>query len=195
MYANTNDESVVRIVRAAFPEYKGKRPVHIEPWTHPINVNSFWDSGSRDLFTLINIGTLQRSLATRQSHPMFNRGADGQSIGELDLPPVPDPNVALVQWKQGRCEYITIHIHPDALAPLLPPPSDMTDDERIVLKYTRQLKSSYAGISNYRFHEANSNTGITLARWDTARVSLIGKKLLNKAGAITADGRNAMERR
>lgn len=71
----------------------------------------------------------------------------------------------------------------------LPPAQETTDDEMIVLVYTRSNKSSYNGISNYRFHEAKE-TGITLERWNAAKESLIARKLLQKNGVITPDGRN-----
>ncbi|KPL05710.1 hypothetical protein AMJ85_11125, partial [candidate division BRC1 bacterium SM23_51] len=48
----------------------------------------------------------------------------------------------------------------------------------------------YAGISNYRFHEAHRQTGITLEQWERGKRALIAKKLLNRAGAATNDGRN-----
>ena len=65
-----------------------------------------------------------------------------------------------------------------------------TADERTVLIATKSLKSSYGGVSNFRFHEANRSTGITLDRYNTAKSTLIGKKLLNAAGAVTIEGRN-----
>lgn len=71
----------------------------------------------------------------------------------------------------------------------LPPVQETTDDEMIVLVFTRAYKPSYNGISNYRFHNAKE-TGITLERWETAKASLIARKLLQKNGAITPDGRN-----
>jgi len=87
---------------------------------------------------------------------------------------------------------LTIYVHPSNLAKLLPKPAELTRHERTVLGYTARLKSSYGGISNYRFHEAHERTGITLAEWDAAKQSIIGKKLLNKRGAITTQGRNAL---
>jgi hypothetical protein len=73
----------------------------------------------------------------------------------------------------------------------LPAPTELTEDEEIVLVATRSLKASYGGVSNYRLSEARRYTGIDLHRWETAKAMLIAKKLLNKAGAITVEGRNA----
>ena len=46
-------------------------------------------------------------------------------------------------------------------------------------------------INNYRFHEANRETGIDSGSWASAKAALIGRKLLNRAGAITVSGKNA----
>lgn len=74
----------------------------------------------------------------------------------------------------------------------LPCHVELTVDEKIVLSATRSLKSSYNGLSNYRFHEASQTTGITQARWGAALGSLKARKLLNAAGAITDEGKNAI---
>ena len=88
---------------------------------------------------------------------------------------------------------ITIYLNQEDLAPLLPSKQEITEDEKIVLHYTKSLKSTYAGIKNYRFYEANREKGITLERWDRAKNNLISRELLNKRGAITDEGRNAYE--
>ena len=80
----------------------------------------------------------------------------------------------------------------ESITKMLPEKPVLSDDEITVLKYTSSLKSSYAGIKNYRFHEAHRNTGISLDNWNTTKQALIDKKLLRKNGSITADGRNAI---
>jgi len=65
----------------------------------------------------------------------------------------------------------------------------LSDHEKIVMIATRGLKSSYAGISNYRFHEANKDTGISSDQWDAAKQNLIGKKYINARGALTTLGK------
>jgi hypothetical protein len=91
----------------------------------------------------------------------------------------------------GRYEHIEIHTPAENVTRLLPAPTELTEDEEIVLVATRSLKACYGGVSNYRFSEAKRYTGIDLHRWETAKATLIAKKLLNKAGAITVEGRNA----
>jgi hypothetical protein len=90
----------------------------------------------------------------------------------------------------GKDTGITIHVHAENAPKYLPAPVDLTEDEKTVIGYTKSCKSSYAGIPNFRFHEATRRTKITLDRWEAAKASCIVKGLLNKAGALTIDGRN-----
>jgi len=60
------------------------------------------------------------------------------------------------------------------------------------LKYTSRYKNTYGGETNIRYKEAKRETGISQDAWNTALASLKTSKLLNKAGAITTAGRNAI---
>jgi hypothetical protein len=92
----------------------------------------------------------------------------------------------------GKDSGITIFANESDLANMLPPKVELSKDEKTVLKYTASYKSSYAGIKNYRWHEANRDLGISLEEWEEAKEKLIEKKMLNKRGAITVSGRNAV---
>jgi hypothetical protein len=93
----------------------------------------------------------------------------------------------------GQRSYVHIFVPSGTLARYLPAVSEeLTDDESIVLCATACLKASYGGVSNLRYREAHRITSITEERWDTAKAALIDRKLLNRAGAITSKGRNAI---
>lgn len=72
--------------------------------------------------------------------------------------------------------------------------SEVSGDVAVVLAATRGLKASYGGVSNYRLSEARRLTGITPERWEAAKAECIRRGLLNRAGAITVKGRNAIGR-
>lgn len=149
----------------------------------PKNLNSYWDSGHRDYFTFVNLDTREKK-TVEQNGTVF----DGKNYVCNELP----ENFALIEVSQGRVTLCTIYFRPDQIAKLLPAPTDaLTEDEQIVINYTCMLKSSYGGESNLRFKKAHEYTGITADRWESAKASLVTKKLLNKAGAITPSGRNA----
>ena len=179
------DETVKRIVKATFPSYNGRK---FKLSTKiPRKLDSYWSGGSRDFYAFYELAT-GKSFDVEGNHPYF----EANRPRELEKLP---PGVVLVRHSIfcGKDTGITIYASSSDLAPLLPPSVELTEDERTVLQYTRSYKSSYGGISNYRWHEANRHNGITLERWDTAKSLLIGKKLLNKRGAITVAGRNAIE--
>jgi hypothetical protein len=94
----------------------------------------------------------------------------------------------------GKDTGVTIHVHPDNAPLLLPAPeAELTEDQKTLLLYTRCRKSSYAGISDYRFYDANHTKGIGRQNWDSAKAALIASGHLNKAGAITVKGKNAID--
>lgn len=110
--------------------------------------------------------------------------------GDLTL----DTNTqVLVEHLSYPRHWWALHVHPSCLNKLmLPPKMEITWAEHVVLVATRSLKSSYAGISNYRLHEARSMTGITTQEWNDAVATLKSRKLLNAAGAITTAGKNTV---
>ena len=91
-------------------------------------------------------------------------------------------------FKTSTSGYHTLYAHPDDVAKMLPPPEELTRDEKIVLAAT----ATY--ISSARLQEAQYYTDITHERYQSAKQSLITKKLLKKNGAITTKGRNAAPR-
>jgi len=178
------DEMIRKIVSAAFPSYTGRK---FKLSTDvPKNLTSYWSGGSRDYYCFYELST-GKVLDVESNHPFF----EANRPRHLEQLP---PGVVLVKHSisMGKDMGITIYANTGDLAPMLPEKAEITEDERVVLSYTRSYKSSYAGIKNYRFHEAEQHTGITLERWEKAKTSLITRKLLNKAGAITPAGRNAL---
>lgn len=186
VYVDIKDASIAPIARTAFPNYNGKT-CKVDNF-RPMRVNSYWDGGSKDEFALIDLATKQQ-WRIPTSHPHFDRQPNGSAVGILECNELP-PNCALVRHSIfcGKDAGLTIFVRPDNLAPLLPMKVELTDDEQRVLVCTRSYKSSYAGISDYRFKQSK----MTPESWEAAKSSLICKKLLNKAGAITDAGRNAI---
>lgn len=181
------DGMIKALAAAAFPDYKG-RSFAIRILTGPINCASYWDGGSRSYFRFVRLADLQAS-AEVPAQSAFDRKVEG-----LDSVTVPDGFVCVEHsYFCGRDGGLTFHVPQANSAGLLPAPVELSWTEQVVLYACRSLKSSYAGIPNYRLHEASRATGITGAEYDQAKASLIGRKLLNKAGAITVDGRNACQ--
>lgn len=182
-------DNVKDTIRRLFPDYTGRRDVYIEVAERVQLTGTFWDSGHRSSYAAYEpITKAQRAL------PRFNPPQFG---GPQVAPFVPLSDgqghyIIVAERHMGAFEYITLYVHPDNAVSLLPAPLDLTLEQKIVLTFTRGLKSSYAGISDYRFHEAHERTGISRQKWDDAKAQCIAQGLLNKAGAITADGKNAV---
>jgi len=151
-----------------------------------MNLASYWDGGSRDTFMILQLSTMKALVV-----PQNGSGYDAFGFG-IDLP-LPAADFAVIESSMVRGENlgITIHIHASNATALLPKSESVSWAEQVVLIATRGLKSSYAGIKDYRFAQANEYLGITRNEWDFAKIALIERKLLNAAGALMVDGRNA----
>jgi hypothetical protein len=150
-----------------------------------------WSEGSREMWCL-------------------RRLSDGQSVNITDTYSAPwsgqrsDRKIAMVPGvvavthsiSHGRDVGLTIYVHPDDATKLLPAPVDLTDHERIVLRATRSYKASYGGADRYTmaWRDAQGKLFPTKAGWAIAKESLIAKGLLDKRGALTVAGRNAIGR-
>lgn len=165
--------------------YAGRR-FQIESATS-VNVSgNYWDGGSRNYWGAVELAT-GREAQLQTANPLAGQGRPFETA-------VP---VGVVVWEHtifcGKDLGVTFYVHPDNLARLLPnatEQAELTEDEHMVLDFTAQLKSSYNGINNYRFYEAHIKTGITKVRWEAAKQALIERRLLDKRGAITVEGRN-----
>ncbi len=173
------------MVSRAFPNYNGNK-FKLAVSDSPLNCASYWDGGSRSFFVFANLATGEVS----NSCPV--QSAFDRPIAGLDAVSLPDGFACLEHTIScGKDSGITIHIHSANAGKFLPAQVELTRFENIVLAYTRCLKSSYAGQSNYRFREANRETGISVYDWETSKANLITRGFLNKQGALTISGKNA----
>lgn len=180
---NTNNPEVKEVIKKAFPGYNG-RHITVELF-YPMSLASYWSGGYRDYFAVVSLDPNQQNIAS------VPENASGFSAPEQYLETLP-LNCALIRWHRGPHDSVSVFVNQDNLAKMLPGAMEITLPEKIVLAATRGYKSSYAGRKDNRFYEANSYTGISQEMWQKAKESCISKGLLNKAGAITDDGRNAI---
>ena len=146
---------------------------------------NYWDGGSRSTYAGVNLMTGAVSSAVKDHGNPFS----SPQTPTVDIP----VGCAIMEHSIfcGKDTGITFHVNPQNVAALLPPKAEITVEEAIVIEYTCSRKSSYAGIKDFRFHEAFERTGITRAAWETAKAACIAGGYLNKAGAVTPKGRNA----
>jgi hypothetical protein len=180
------DGTLTKIANETFPTYRGKK--FTLSTDIPKQLASYWDGGSRDSFAFYNMQTGQAQ-AVHSNHPMFEPNQPSQ-LRELPS------HIILVEHSIlcGKDAGLTFYARTETLTPMIPTKVEVTPDQQIVLRFTASLKSSYGGVSNLRFVEAKRETGISADRWEAAKTACINTGLLNKAGAITPAGRNAIGR-
>lgn len=153
-----------------------------------------WDGGSRDTYTAIEI-------ATGRQVPISDNMSAPWDKSRQDVAVAIAPGFAVVRHSVfcGKDMGLTFYVHPDNAARWLPAPVDLSEHEMVVLRATKGLKSSYGGMDRYQLAERETHFDAaaaaafpTRAQWDAAKQSLIGRGMLNKAGAITVAGRNAI---
>jgi len=154
-----------------------------------------WDGGSREYYKLIRLADGQATPFPNQSEAPW--GARKEILFNI----TPDFVVVEHSIFCGKDMGLTFYVHPSNAIKLLPAPVELTAIERLVLDATRSLKSSYMGRDRYQMkledyrYSADAKNGIafpTRAQWEQAKADLYAKGFLNKAGAITVKGKNAI---
>lgn len=172
-------------------DYKGNKfsVVICETVTIPADAG-LWEGGSRNSYHGIDMLTGERfELSFSQTSP-WN---EARRNAEVKL--VPGRAVIEEIMFQGKDLGLRIYLHPDNAAKLLPVKSELTGHELFVLKATREYKSSYGGQDRFQMATAYnfSNASYpTREQWDAAKQTLITSGHLDKRGAITVKGKNAI---
>ena len=174
------DHAVASIIRAALPGYTGKRSATIRPDTSVELLGLYWDSGSRSTYYAVALESPPRAMALPHTNPPQFGGPSKTPVVALD------PTFVIVRTSifRGKEMGLDIYVHPDALAPLLPPPTpqeEVTSAEKAVLTVSTHLKSSA------RRSEAN----LAAADYDAAIAALQSRGWLTKTRSVTPAGRNA----
>jgi len=183
-YLDGNEPNIQRLARAVFPSYRGRK-YSFQVADSVALTGTYWDGGSRSSYGGVNLSNFQAA-----SLPQFDPPQHG---GPIQTPEVEvRPGMAVVKHSIfcGRDTGITFYVHPSDAPQLLPEPESVTEDEQIVLAFTKSRKNTYGGRSNVRFTEAHRRYGITADRWTAAQEDLKARKLLRANGSITPAGRN-----
>ena len=123
---------VKRVILAAFPEYRKQRLYLTVFPEHGVQINSYWDGGSRDYFAIVELASLRRMPMPTATHPYFEvaaRGMANQStqfvesdhVGNITLKMLPE-GYALVQSGVFCGKPATAHVYLNSanMAKLLP---------------------------------------------------------------------------
>lgn len=110
-----SDPSLQPLIKATFPEYRGRKPVTLIAATEVAFTNLYWDGGSRSTYAVVTLDGFRPFTLPQDNPPQFGGSRDTPRHA---LP----PGVAVIEnpticGKQGA---LRISVHPDSLAPLLP---------------------------------------------------------------------------
>lgn len=172
-----NDNPIIRkIAHAAFPNYRGRK-FQIEYGVSEINfAGNYWDGGSRNYWAIVYLSNgVAQPLPT--VNPLVNFRTQKARI---------PAGYVVVRHTIfcGKDLGLTFYVNQTDLLPL-PPAPELSQEETIVLAVTAGYKSSYR-------QDAYRQAKLTPKQVEAAKASLYAKGLLNKAGAITPNGRNAI---
>jgi hypothetical protein len=120
-----------RVILAAFPSYK-KHRTFLSAFNGGVNINTYWDGGSRSEFAIVDLNTWQRKALPTATHPYFDvarKGIAGQedsviavsAVGNVTLKVLPE-GFALVEAGTFCGKAATAHVYLNAanMAKLLP---------------------------------------------------------------------------
>ncbi len=110
-----------RLVKAALPSYiKHNAFLSVFSAEHGLNINSYWDGGSRDTFVALDLTTMRTKALPTSSHPYFDVAAKGiegdnnmvavDSRGNITLKQLP-VNVAIIKAGTFCGKQATAHIY------------------------------------------------------------------------------------
>lgn len=176
------DQYLQAIFKKAFPEYNGKKWKITPKESVDVTYGNYSSGGTRYDYVLLNINN-DEMLEVPTQHPYFDRqitGADNVPLGN---------GVICVIHKHfcGKDMGLELLLHPNDMTKYLPPPVDLDANEVWLLRATQSW------ISSYRKERVQAYFNNDQSVIETVKQSLITKGLLNKAGAITPAGRNALE--
>jgi hypothetical protein len=150
-----------------------------------------WDGGSRTTYSLVRLSDGGSMAASENTSAPWDNARQSRNIALI-------PGVIVVEHRifRGADMGLTFYVHPQDTAAMLPAPVDLTVHERFVLEATRSYKSSYGGMDRYematRDAQYRNKFAPTRDEWNATKEALIKRGYLNKSGAITTAGRNAI---
>jgi hypothetical protein len=114
---------VKAVVLAAFPGYR-KHNAFLSAFGGGLSINSFWDSGSRSEFAIVELASLQRKSLPTRTHPFFdvavrglanteNADVEVDHVGNITLRKLPE-GFALVAAGTFCGKAATAHVYLNA---------------------------------------------------------------------------------
>jgi hypothetical protein len=181
----SDSREIKQVCKAAFPKYRGRKfKVNYDVKT--MSVRSYWDGGSKTSYALVRLHDLSVRHAPT-SHPVFDHV-------DVDVDNVIIPDGFVIVGHSIFCgKDMGLTIYTPITAPLLPDNGQVSDELMMLLLATAGLKSSYAGIRDYRKNALMQTLDYTSKQVDDLRQQAMTLGYMAKNKAITVSGRNVIE--
>lgn len=179
-------------LRGSYDGRKFKAQV-VEAMTVPADAG-LWSGGSRKHYSLVELNSGVKHTIPGQDLNPWQYGDGARQ--ERRIPLKPGFAVVCHTIYAGKDFGLTFYVHPDNAAALLPKQVELSENQKTVLAATSHYKASYNGMDRYqlalRGRSYSAPEFMSRDQWDEAKAELIAGGFLNKAGAITTKGRNAV---
>lgn len=185
LHIDLNDDNFIKkVCKSAYPAYNGRKFKVIFD-TQKMNCRSYWDEGSRTLYAMVRLSDMEVAHAPSNAHPFFTtvQGVDSVTIPE---------GFVIVAHSISRGKDMGLTIYSPDVPKLLAHGEELSTEETNVLYATRVYKSSYAGVSDYRAQELRHAVGMSQAKVNEIRNTLIERGYMSKNKALTTKGKNAV---
>lgn len=181
MYAKFAD--CAKIVKAAYPDYRGKGDVIVDTSGRFDCVDRYWSEGCRNYYVIVRLADGLPCAEIPGVNPLRDTADQHDCV-------IPAGYAVVCRKFRGQRELMEISVSSENVAQFLPAPkAELTENQAKCLRATKSFKSSYGGNSNIR----QESSGLSQSSWAEAKAQLIQMGLLNKAGAITTAGKNVVE--
>lgn len=78
-------KEIRHLIQQGFPTYKKRTAFLSEFGAHGVNINSYWDGGSRDEYALVELATGARRTLPTATHPYFDIAGRGLANQQDDI--------------------------------------------------------------------------------------------------------------
>ena len=166
---------------------------HMQPRSVPVTVGVEVNISSHDMtkLYLYNGSEVTELKGAITANPWATHVENAIAIGGKVTLPRPECMILEIFHIWGRA-YSELYTHPGGILEALTALDELAAVQKAILLGARMYKSSYGGIKDYRYHEIGGRFNITKQLWADTKADLIKTGHLNKRGAITTKGLNAV---
>lgn len=79
----SENPGIKKLIQCAFPKYSKRKAMLSYFPENGINVNTYWDGGSRDEYAIVHIPSMQKKLLPSSTHPYYDLHGNSGSTADV----------------------------------------------------------------------------------------------------------------